>query len=97
MRFMNEQQRLELLRQLTATYEALGRQGLEAMRPGQVRMLLADKQLELNITSRRVNQYPHDEVGVLRKAKLERELTDLHCFLLDERAKAKDGPELDMG
>jgi len=91
-----EQKRLELIRRLDAAYSVGGKQALAEMRSGEVMMLAAEKQLELSLVSRKLNQHPHDEVGMLRKGKLERELMDIHGFM-DAKKKDKDGPEMDMG
>ncbi|HZZ78779.1 MAG TPA: hypothetical protein VFE62_09690 [Gemmataceae bacterium] len=72
-----EKELADLYRRLEAAYSAGGIAALEAMKTGEPGLLLSDKQFELSRVSERLGWHPRDEVGALRKQKLELEVNEI--------------------
>jgi hypothetical protein len=72
-----ERERADKIRRLAATYSVGGKQALNDMSAAEVRLLLSDKTLDLNLRSRMLRDRPHNEVGLAIKSQLERQVTEL--------------------
>lgn len=67
----------EKARKLKESYHVGGRETLRRMTKGERALLLSEFQIELNIAAKRLAAHPHDEVGILRKEKLEIEIGEI--------------------
>jgi hypothetical protein len=68
---------LATIRRLEAAYSVGGMDALQKMNALEAQILLSEKLAQLNLVSKGLHQHPHDELGQLRKAKLERETQDI--------------------
>jgi hypothetical protein len=92
-----EQKWLATIRRLEAAYAALGKEALGKLTAIEAQVLYAEKLATLKTVSKRVSQYPHDELGQLLQQKLQRETAEIGGWMRDNcRAGCvKAGPELE--
>lgn len=85
---------LKVVKRLDASYSVGGKEALARMTGIEVFVLYNEKMCDLNAVCKKLHQYPHDELGQVRKTKLEMEIADMAGFM---KANFKDGPLKDKG